>query len=95
LNRYSNRDNEDFAAAPLFDVQFHDEKSKDSSHSFKMEPERRTSLKQLVIILLGLLVAQLGLVSSQILRLGHCPSFSALKDFEMEQVSKKIKISSA
>jgi len=53
-----------------------------------MEPERRTLFQQqLVNVLIVLLVAQLGVVSSQILRLGHCPSFSALKDFEMEQVN--------
>lgn len=56
-------------------------------HSLKMEPERRTSIQiQLLILLVGLLVDRIGLVSSQILRLGHCPSFSALKDFEMDQV---------
>jgi hypothetical protein len=46
-------------------------------------------MKMLIKLALSLLVmftATAGPVFGQILRLGHCPSFSVLKDFEMDKV---------
>jgi hypothetical protein len=40
----------------------------------------------LVMLLLVMFTRSPGPVSGQILRLGHCPSFSVLKDFEMDKV---------
>ncbi|EFX70399.1 hypothetical protein DAPPUDRAFT_328301 [Daphnia pulex] len=39
----------------------------------------------LVMLLLVMFTRSPGPVSGQILRLGHCPSFSVLKDFEMDK----------
>lgn len=46
-------------------------------------------LKSVVVTVLFVIVIQLQLTNptaGQILRIGHCPSFSALKDFEMDKV---------
>ena len=41
---------------------------------------------KLAMSLLVMFTATAGPVFGQILRLGHCPSFSVLKDFEMDKV---------
>ena len=41
-----------------------------------------------LIILLLVLTHSTDPTTGQILRIGHCPSFSTLKDFEMDKVHK-------
>lgn len=43
------------------------------------------------LLLTALLLVVLPATTGQILRLGYCPSFSALKDFEMDKVSRILK----
>ena len=43
-------------------------------------------LIKIAISLLVMFAVTTGPVFGQILRLGHCPSFSVLKDFEMDKV---------
>lgn len=45
---------------------------------------------KLMTVMIFAIILPTGPATGQILRIGHCPSFSALKDFEMDKVRSKI-----